>query len=115
MSSNKQTVLRYMEGFRTGDHAEILACLTKDVEWLVPGAFHVRGREAFEGEIESEGFSGLPAIDVDRLTEEAGVVIAEGTVVARLESGEPLRLAICDVFEMEAGLIRKLTSYLVPT
>ncbi|HYC93559.1 MAG TPA: nuclear transport factor 2 family protein [Thermoanaerobaculia bacterium] len=48
MTENKQTVDRYMDGFRKGDHAQILSCLTDDVEWLLPGAFHLHGKEAFD-------------------------------------------------------------------
>jgi hypothetical protein len=40
MTANKQTVERYMDGFRRTDRAQILSCLTDDVEWLIPGAFH---------------------------------------------------------------------------
>ena len=45
MTSNKATIERYMEGFRRSDHVQILSCLTDDVEWEIPGAFHVRGKE----------------------------------------------------------------------
>ena len=38
MTQNKETVNRYMDGFRTSDHAQVLSCLTDDVEWLIPGA-----------------------------------------------------------------------------
>ena len=48
MSENKHTVQTYMDAFARTDHAEILACLTDDVEWLVPGAFHAVGKAALE-------------------------------------------------------------------
>jgi ketosteroid isomerase-like protein len=70
MTRNKQTVERYMEAFRTSDHAAVLSCLTDDVEWVLPGAFHLRGKEAFDREIENEAFVGRPTIDVTRLVEE---------------------------------------------
>ena len=114
MTENKQTVDRYMDGFRKGDHARILACLTDDVEWLLPGAFHLHGKEQFDKEIENDAFTGHPEITVDRMTEEHDVVVAEGTVIARRKDGVTLTLAMCDVFEMDGGLIRRLTSYLVP-
>ena len=43
MSENKDVVERYMEGFRRSDHAMILSCLTDDVVWDMPGAFHLVG------------------------------------------------------------------------
>jgi ketosteroid isomerase-like protein len=112
MTENKQTVERYMEGFRRGDHESILSCLTEDVVWILPGAFELRGKTEFDGEIENEAFTGHPEITVTRMTEEDGVVVAEGTVRAQRKDGASLLLAMCDVFEMEGGKIRKLTSYL---
>ena len=57
MTRNKQMVDSYMDGFRRSDHAQILACLTDDVEWEIPGAFHIRGKEAFDKHIEDERVS----------------------------------------------------------
>ena len=113
MSENRRTVERYMEGFRRNDHEAILACLTEDVEWLVPGAFHVRGKDAFDREIEGEGFVRPPSIEVTRMLEDANVVVAEGFVRTELSNGSPLNLAMCDVFDLRDGRIRKLTSYLM--
>lgn len=113
MSENKETVERYMEGFRRSDHAMVLSCLTEDVEWLIPGMFHVRGRKDFDGQIENDAFTGRPVIAVTRLTEEDDVVVAEGSVRAQRKDGAYMDLVFCDVFEMRAGKIRRLISYLM--
>ena len=78
----KQTVARYLDGFNRGDHAQILACLTDDVEWEVPGMFHIHGQQAFDKEIENEAFVGRPVITTTRLVEEGNIVVAEGTARA---------------------------------
>ncbi|HYH08800.1 MAG TPA: nuclear transport factor 2 family protein [Thermoanaerobaculia bacterium] len=114
MTENKQTVREYMDGFRVSDHSRILDCLTDDVEWVIPGAFHLHGKEAFDKEIENDAFTGRPVITVTRMTEENDVVIAEGTVQAHHKEHGVLHLAMCDVFEMRGGKIRKLTSFLLP-
>ena len=115
MTINKQTVEAYMAAFGISDHAAVLACLTDDVEWHIPGAFTITGKEAFDKEIENENFTGRPDIVTTRLTEENDVVIAEGTVRARKKDGEMFHLAFCDVFEMRDGKIKRLVSYLVAT
>jgi ketosteroid isomerase-like protein len=115
MTENKKTVDRYMDAFRRTDHAEILSCLTDDVEWLIPGAFHKHGKEAFDKEVGNDAFTGHPAITVTRLTEEDDVVVAEGLVRTHRKDGAVLNLAFCDVFEMQGGKIRKLISYLMET
>ena len=114
MSENKKTIAAYMDGFRASDHALVLSCLTDDVEWILPGAFHLRGKEAFDREIENEAFVGSPRISVTRMTEENDVVVAEGSVQTQRKEGPVLTLAFCDVFEMRDGKIRRLISYLVP-
>src|SRR6185295_18601239 len=70
MTPNKKTVAAYMDGFRKTDRAQILSCLTDDVEWIIPGAFHVRGKAEFAKHIVDEGFVGHPLITVSLLTEE---------------------------------------------
>jgi ketosteroid isomerase-like protein len=115
MTPNKTTVERYMDGFRKGDRLLVLSCLTDDVEWEVPGAFRVRGTQQFEQHIVDEHFVEYPAITVTRLTEEHDVVVAEGSVRTERKDGTVLRLAFCDVFEMQDGKIRRLVSYLVET
>lgn len=114
MSANKKTVEEYMNAFSVSDHARVLACLTDDLEWLIPCAFHLKGKEAFDGEIENPAFVGRPLITVTRMTEEDDVVVAEGTVRTRKKEGEVVDLAFCDVFEMRGGLVRRLISYLMP-
>ena len=115
MSTNKEMVQRFMDGFNRSDHAAILACLTDDVEWVLPGAFHHTGKSAFDSEIENDCFTGSPAITVTRMTEEGGVVVAEGRVISQRKDGGTLYAVFCDVFEMRDGMIRKLTSYLMET
>jgi len=112
-SPNKRTVEKYMEGFRRSDHQQVLSCLTDDVEWVIPGLFHVDGKDAFDREIENATFVGSPAITVTRLTEEGDVVVAEGSVRAARRDGGHLNAVFCDVFEMQDAKIRRLTSYLM--
>ena len=113
MSHNKQTVQKYMDAFTKTDHVGILSCLTDDVEWVIPGAFHVTGKDAFDKEIENDAFVGSPAIRVSRMIEEDDVVVAEGSVRAARRNGGSLNAVFCDVFVMQDARIRHLTSYLM--
>src|SRR4051794_19423566 len=78
MTSNKQTVQKYMEAFNKSDHAAVLSCLRDDVEWVIPGVFHIKGKPSFDKEVENPAFVGSPTIKVTRMTEERDVVVAEG-------------------------------------
>ena len=113
MTPNQQTVQDYMDGFRATNRDLILSCLTDDVEWVLPGAFHTHGKEAFAGHIVDPGFRDRPVITITRMLEDDDVVIAEGRVVAPRAEGSPMNLVFCDVFDMRQGKIRRLVSYLM--
>lgn len=113
MTENKKTVEKYIEAFNKSDHKQILSCLTDDVEWILPGVFHLKGKDAFDKEIENPAFEGKPVIVVTRVIEENNIVITEGTVRAKKKDAEYINLVFCDAFEMKNGLINKLTSYLM--
>jgi ketosteroid isomerase-like protein len=115
LTPNKATVARYMDAFRRIARAEILECLTDDVEWVLPGFYHTRGLKEFDGHITEPEFSGRPDIKVTRMVEEDDIVVAEGTVATMKADGTPVYLVFCDLFEMRDGKIRKLTSYLMET
>jgi ketosteroid isomerase-like protein len=114
MPSHKTIVAAYLEGFRRGDHQQILALLTDDVTWDLPGYAHLEGKEAFDREIENELFVGNPTITVDRVIEEGETVVAIGSGAETRKSGEEFRFAYCDVFTFSGDLIRRVESYLVP-
>ncbi len=111
MSSNKAIVQRYMDGFSKSDHAQILSCLADDIEWIMPGMFHLKGKDAFDQEIENDAFIGSPTIKITRMTEENGVVAAEGAVRCARRDGGLLNAVFCDVFAMENTRIKKLITY----
>jgi uncharacterized protein len=111
MSNNKKTVEQYIAGFNAGDHAMILECLTDDVEWYMPGFIDLKGKEAFDNEIENDAFTGRPIVTISRYTEENDVVIAEGAVKCQFKNGDWLDAVFCDVFEMRGGKIKKLITY----
>jgi len=105
--------MRYIDGFRTSNHEKILSCLTENIFWEMPGFFQLTGKEAFDKEIENDLFEGKPEIDIVRLVEENNLVIAEGTVKSKFKDGNLLDAVFCDVFHMENGKIKQLTTYQV--
>lgn len=111
-TENKKTVQRYMDGFMKSDHSQILSCLTDEIEWEMPGAFHLVGKDAFDKEIENDAFVGRPTITIKRMVEENDVVIAEGAVRVKKKDGGFLDAVFCDVFVMTNARIKRLTSYL---
>jgi hypothetical protein len=75
-----------------------------------------RTDQAFRAHRADEGFANIPpTITVTRLLEVDDVIVAEGTVRAPKADGIFLNLMFCDLFDMRAGKIRRLISYLMET
>ena len=113
MTENKKTIEKYMDGFIASDHEKILSCLTEDIVWDMPGFFHLNGKQAFDKEIENDNFEGRPTIKITRMIEENDIVVAEGSVQGKIKAGGMLDAVFCDVFHMENGKIKHLTTYLM--
>ena len=114
MTTRKAVTDRYIEGFRRSDHDMVLACLTDDVVWDLPGFRYLEGKEAFDGEIENEAFEGSPTLAIDRVVEEGDTVVAIGRGIGHFATGEVHRFAFVDVFTFRDDLIAKVESYVVP-
>ena len=114
MSSCKYLVEAYFDGFRRSDHEQILACLTDDVVWDLPGFKHLAGKAAFDGEIENPEFVGSPTLRVDRLVEESDTVVAIGDGEGTHKSGAVFRFAFSDVFTFAGDKLCRVESYVVP-
>jgi ketosteroid isomerase-like protein len=114
MSRNTDTVETYLDGFRRNDHAQILACLTDDIEWTVFGAFHLTGKQAYDEAIEGPGFTGPPRLDVVRLVEQGDVVMAELTGEATRDTGEVMRMSMAEVFLLRDGKIAERRAWVIP-
>ena len=114
LSANKQTVERYLDGFRRSDHAQILSCLTDDIVWTVYGHYRIEGKAAYDANIEAPNAEGSPELNVVRMVEEGDTVMAELTGVARFTDGTTLRMSMAEVFVMRDGLICERRAWVVP-
>ena len=114
MSRNTDTVHRYLDGFRKNDHAQILSCLTDDIEWTVYGAFHLKGKEAYDKAIDgAPTFIDPPTLEVVRMVEEGDTVMAELTGTARRAAGGEMRMSMAELFVMRGGKIAERRAWVI--
>ena len=113
--ANLLTVERYLDGFRATNRVQILECLAEDVEWVLPGFFHTRGKPEFASQIVSEDFEPNPTITADSTIQVGDTIIVEGHVDTKRTDGKAVKLAFCDVFDLKDAKIVRLTSYLMQT
>lgn len=109
MSQQKAVVEKYTEGFRRGDLAQILSCLTDDVVWALHGAKTLVGKDAFAAEADS-GNRPNPELTLDRLIEEGNsvAVIGHGSVSL---GGDPVHFVYSEVFTFTGGLVSRLDTF----
>lgn len=110
MSPNKNLVERYLA---TQDKSKLAPLLADDVVWVEwgngvpPSGVVTRGKEAY---IQNYGDDNLRS-EIHRLTEESGVVVAEGTAHVTKKDGGALAVRFCDIFELENGRIKRKSSF----
>lgn len=115
MSTNIETVNRYLDGFRKNDHEQILSCLTDDIEWTVFGAFHLTGKEAYDQAIDgAPEFIDPPELEVVRMVEQGDVVMAELRGTARRAAGGEMRMSMAEVFVLRDGKISERRAWVIP-
>ena len=114
MSQNIETVNAYLDGFRKNDHAQILSCLTDDIEWTVYGAFHLKGRKAYDEAIDGPAeFINPPTLDVVRMIEQGDTVMAELTGSVKRAAGGEMRMSMAEVFVMRGGKIAERRAWVI--
>ena len=110
----QRVVDRYVDGFRTGDHAAILACLTDDVTWDIVGHAMASGSTEFEKLIDGPPGSSLPRLSVERHVEGTDLVATFGTGGFDDADGTTHSFRFADAFTFRGDLICAVVSYVVP-
>lgn len=111
MSPRKRVAEAYIDGLRCRDHAQVVSCLTDDVVWQPHGYKTIRGKDAFDAEIDNDGFHGAPALSIDRLIEEGDTVVATGGGSVAKKGGRRPAFAFCEVFTFSGDAISRLDTY----
>lgn len=112
----RQRVLdRYVDGFRAGDHAAILACVTDDVAWEIVGHAKASGKNEFDTLIDGPDGAGLPRLEVHNCIEQGDVFAVFGSGNFDGPDGAVHNFRFADEFTFRGDLISSLVSYIVPT
>jgi uncharacterized protein len=113
----KAVVEKYTDGFRTGDLAKILSCLTDDVVWALHGAKTLVGKDAFAAEADNAG-GPLPDLTLDRLIEEGNTVavvghggVSLGRNPAEFSPASGRCPQYSEVFTFTGGLVSRLDTF----
>jgi uncharacterized protein len=109
VTQQKAVVEKYTDGFRRGDLAQLLSCLTDDVVWALHGAKTLVGKDAFAPEADS-GDGPTPELTLGRLVEEGDTVAVVGHGSVSL-GGDPHVFVYSEVFTFTDGLVSRLDTF----
>ena len=111
MSDQKAVIEKYIDGFRRTDHAVILSCLADDVVWVIHGHRTLRGKDAFDGEIENDAAVGGPTLLLDQLIEEGDRVVAVGHGDMTLREVGPVPFVFTEIFTFTGNVIARIETF----
>ncbi len=112
MSEHKNVVEDYAAHFSRQDWPGLVALMTEDAERReagVPGS--IRGRKDIERDMAPGAEISRMRMEVQRMVEEGGIVVAEGSVELTKRDGAAIHVVFCNLFEFQGRLIRRVTSY----
>jgi ketosteroid isomerase-like protein len=109
VTQQKAVVQRYTDGFRKGDLAQIVSCLSDDVVWAFHGAKTLVGKDAFATEADL-GDGPHPELTLDRVIEEGNTVAVVGRGSVAL-GGDPVDFVYSEVFTFTGGLVSRLDTF----
>lgn len=109
--ATKHVVEKYIEGFRSGDQAKILACLAEDVVWRLHGCQTYTGKAAFADNINNDEFCEMPLLEIRELIQEGERIVAVGFGAIDDESGKQRTFHFCEVFLFEGGLVSEIDTF----
>jgi uncharacterized protein len=109
VTQQKAVVEKYTDGFRRGDLAQILSCLTDDVVWALHGAKTLVGKDAFAAEADSVD-GPIPELTLDRMVEEGDTVAVIGHGSGSMGGGR-VDFVYSEVFTFADGLVSRLDTF----
>jgi ketosteroid isomerase-like protein len=119
ISENKQVVLDFYEFGARGDIDACFALLADDVTWTNIGTTRFSGtyagKQAIAEELVGPLFAQLKAgiaSQVERLTAEGDIVVAQTSGTAETVDGIPYNNTYCQVFEIRNGQIVAVKEYM---
>lgn len=118
IAENKQIVLDFYDAGARGDMDACLAFLAADITWTNIGTTRLSGtysgKQAVVEQLLGPFFSQLKSgirTDVERLTAEDDIVVAQATGSAETLDGTPYRNTYCHVFCIRDGKITDVKEY----
>lgn len=109
--TTEQIIRDIVDAFDRNDTAAILSYMTDDVTWTVVGHESINGKESMKKAFEDPSMKILESTKENIIV--AGNAGAVNGVVKCECEGKITNINYCDIYELENGKIKKMTSYCI--
>ncbi len=109
--TRKQCVELYIDGFRQGSPAKVLAQLTEDVIWRLHGCQTLTGKAAFSAEITNDEFVSIPDLQIHHSMGDGSRVAIVGSGHLPAAQGEARSFTFSEIFLFRDDLICEIDTF----
>lgn len=111
MKSPEMILSKEIDGIGVSVDSLNIVSLSDDIVWVLHGYKTLKGKEAFNAEIENEDFAGNPTLTIDRRIEKGDSVAATGSGSVTKRGGERVQFKFSEMFTFSADAISRLETY----
>ncbi len=111
--TNKEIVLELIRAFDTSDTEAILKHLTDDIEWNIVGDQVISGKDEMQKFFANHADMEMITSTKNHIIIDGDQVVVDGIVQCSGKDDQVFDMHYCDIYELENGLVKKMTSYIV--
>jgi ketosteroid isomerase-like protein len=114
-AENEEFLNKVDEKFLKDRNGFFLEYVADDIRWNIVGTGVITGKKNFLEEMKRQELENYPVITIKNVIIEGEYIIVESTGKNYSKTGKPDEPAYCDIYRLEDGKIRELTTYIVNT
>ncbi len=111
--NNREIIEKVIEAFDRNDVESILSYLTEDAEWHMLGEHIIKGKEEWKKFFEANAGTEMLSSSKHHIIVDGDKAAVDGEASCKVANGQTHNMYYCDIYELEAGKIKKLFSYIV--
>jgi uncharacterized protein (TIGR02246 family) len=114
VGNTRELIQSLIEAFDNNDVEAILRHFTEDIEWTIVGNDTLSGKKGIEDFFNAHPQMKMLSSTKDHFVIDGDTVVVNGEVDCENEStGARHDMFYCDIYELEEGKVRKMTSYCI--
>lgn len=110
--NNREIIKQLVAAFDRNDTEAILSYMTDDVTWRMLGDDPLNGKDNMRAMFANADMQLLSSTK-DHFIVDGDTVAVDGEVVCKGQNGELMNMYYCDIYDLENGKVKRMTTYAV--